>query len=76
MGLRKQPGHEIHGTLRPPKETGVLPIPPASIETLMQMQAGLQGMMGQPAKARQRQVEVYKGLTRDVVVLADEASAQ
>ena len=64
----------IQLSLRPPKESGVLPIPPASIETLMQMQAGLQGVVQQQEqpKSKPRQVEVYKGLKRDVVVLADE----
>lgn len=62
----------IQLSLRPPKEDGDLPVMPSSIETLMQLQAGLQGVVQQPPKAKPRQVEVYKGLKRDVVVLADE----
>lgn len=63
----------IQLSLRPPKESGVVPVPPMTLETLAQMMQAQAGSSAEAAAApKMRQVEVYKGLKRDVVVLADE----
>jgi len=60
----------IQLSLRPKAETGSQVVVPASINTLLQMQLGAKGA-GQSAPKPARQVEVYKGLKRDVVALSD-----
>ncbi len=65
----REQGH-IQLSLRALKDTGAVPVPPANLQTLMEMQLGVKAT--EAAQARPRQVEVYKGLKRDVVVLADE----
>ncbi|MBI4342591.1 MAG: Flp pilus assembly protein CpaB [Candidatus Omnitrophica bacterium] len=59
----------IQLSLRPPQEAGAVPVPPANLNTLMELQLGIKSADQTP---RTRQVEVYKGLKRDVVVLADQ----
>ena len=58
----------IQLSLRPRNETGALAIPPANINTLMERVMGAPAAKPeQPVGRPTRQVEVYKGLKRDVV---------
>ncbi len=59
-------------SLRPTKETGQVPVPPASMESVQQRILAELGLPTQaPAARPPRQIEVYKGLKRDVVVLPE-----
>ena len=60
---------KIQLSLRPRLEAGQMPIPPANISTLLEAQLGTPAQAAPPVT---RQVEVYKGLKRDVVALAEE----
>ena len=62
---------KIQLTLRPKQEAGTAPVPPANIQTLLESQLGIKAA---PPPGVMRQVEVYKGLKRDVVALAEEAA--
>ncbi len=57
----------IQLSLRPRNETGAIAIPPANINTLMERVMGKPSQPEQPAGKPTRQVEVYKGLKRDIV---------
>lgn len=58
----------IQLSLRPRQEDGAVALVPANINTLMQ---NLLGVPPAPAARAPRQVEVYKGLKRDVVLLPE-----
>ena len=60
----------IQLSLRPKLESGLVAIPPANIQTLLEAQFGIQA--DEPPPQVTRQVEIYKGLKRDVMVLAEE----
>ena len=62
----------IQLSLRSHKESGAVAVAPANINTLMEAVLGRQE--APPAPREPRHVEVYKGLNRDVVVIADEVS--
>jgi pilus assembly protein CpaB len=62
----------IQLSLRSRNESGAVAVAPANINTLMESVLGPQEVP--PPVRAPHQVEVYKGLTRDVVVIADEAS--
>ena len=61
----------IQLSLRPKLETGQVLVPPANIQTLLAAQLGIEPTEP-PAPHVTHQVEIYKGLTRDVLVLAEE----
>ena len=56
-------------SLRPQKEGGAVAVVPANIETLMESTLGPQAASSKPKAPRQ--VEVYKGLERDIVALPE-----
>ena len=60
----------IQLSLRPKLESGLVAIPPANIQTLLEAQFGIKA--SEPPPQVTRQVEIYKGLKRDVMVLAEE----
>lgn len=60
----------IQLSLRPKLESGLVPIPPANIQTLLEAQFGIKA--SEPPPQVTRQVEIYKGLKRDVMVMAEE----
>ncbi|MDP3722294.1 MAG: Flp pilus assembly protein CpaB [Candidatus Omnitrophota bacterium] len=63
----------IQLSLRPKAEGGTQPVTPANINTLLEMQLGIKPMADAPPPVKPtRQVEVYKGLTRDVVSLPEQ----
>ena len=63
-------------SLRPRSEGGAVAVAPANINTLMEMQLGMKSSappaLPPQAKGPPRQVEVYKGLKREMVVLPEE----
>jgi len=61
---------KIQLSLRPKLESGQVLVPPANIQTLLEATLGIQAA-GPPPQVT-RQVEIYKGLKRDVLVLAEE----
>jgi pilus assembly protein CpaB len=61
---------KIQLSLRPRVEAGALNIPPANITTLLQSQLGVAA--DAPAPPPTRQVEIYKGLKRDLAVVEEE----
>lgn len=61
----------IQLSLRPKLETGQVLVPPANIQTLLAAQLGIEPTEPPPPQMT-RQVEIYKGLKRDVMVLAEE----
>ena len=63
----------IQLSLRRLQDSGQVPVSPASLETLMQRVLGVapQAPAPPPPNVPTREVEVYKGLKRDVVVLPD-----
>jgi len=63
----------IQLSLRPKAEGGTQPVTPANINTLLEMQLGIKPTADAPPPVKPaRQVEVYKGLTRDVVSLPEQ----
>lgn len=62
---------KVQLSLRPKLEAGQFPIPPANISTLLEAQLGTPAQPVAPP-AVTRQVEVYKGLKRNVVALSEE----
>ena len=61
---------KVQLSLRPKMEVGQMPIPPANISTLLEAQLGTPSQATAPPVTHQ--IEVYKGLKRDVVALAEE----
>ncbi len=60
----------IQLSLRSDQETGHASVPPANINTLLEKQLGIKPVEAQVKTPRE--VEVYKGLKRDVVVLSEQ----
>jgi pilus assembly protein CpaB len=60
----------IQLSLRPKQEGGPVPVPPANISSVLQSQLGVAPAAGPPPATHQ--VEIFKGLKRDVMVLAEE----
>lgn len=62
----------IQLSLRPRNEGGVVAVAPANLNTLIEAVLGVSPTRPEPTEtAREREVEVYKGLKRDVLVLSE-----